>query len=213
MDPPLCQQINKCKWVRETKKLIIPKDKEAVVKELSKAAWYKDEFGGAAKTKQQEEEFADEEFMYDQDADKSVKTIHEVYKGAPNAPTFSVGRPNKIPAAGEDAGDDVSEISAMSKDDLVKLCKSLQIKAAKNPTKGPPRAHHPNPMFRRCLKSPHVTKRKTNLTTMLNRVPPQAVHLAREIAPILVPQRQVERRLPNLEAVKGLCRRLMVNNS
>jgi hypothetical protein len=142
MDPLLCQQINKCKWVTETKKLILPKDKEAAAaKELSKAAWYKDEFGGVGKQKQ-EEEFADEEFMYDQDADKSVKTIHEkkgggtVYKGSPNAPTFSVGRPNEIPA-GEETGDDVSEISALSRDDLVKLCKSLQLKA-KNPTKGSP---------------------------------------------------------------------------
>jgi hypothetical protein len=142
MDPLLCQQINKCKWETSTKKLILPQDKEAAaLKELSKAAWYKDEFGGATR-KQKEEEFADEDFMYDQDAEKSVKTIHEkkgnskVYKGSPDAPTFSVGRPNEIPA-GEEAGDDVSEISAMSRDDLVKLCKSLQIKA-KKPTKGPP---------------------------------------------------------------------------
>lgn len=81
----------------------IPKDKEAAaVKELSNAAWYKDECGGAANLKQQEEEFADEELMYNQDADKSVKTIHEkkggnkVYRGSPNAPTFSVGRPMKF---------------------------------------------------------------------------------------------------------------------
>jgi hypothetical protein len=136
MDPLLCQQINKCKWATETKKLILPKDKEQeAAKVLSEAAWYKDEFGGHmadARKKQQPEEFADEDFMYDHDAEKSINTIHEkkgnkVYKGSPNAPTFSLGRPNEVPAS-EDA-DDISEISALSKDELIKLCKSLQIKS------------------------------------------------------------------------------------
>jgi hypothetical protein len=146
MDPLLCQQINKCKWVTETKKLVLPKDKEqAAAKALSDAAWYKDEFVGHmadARKKQQPEEFADKDFMYDHDAEKSINTIHEkkgkkVYKGSPNAPTFSLGRPNEVPASEE--ADDISEISALSKDELVKLCKSLQIKSkAAKPTKGSP---------------------------------------------------------------------------
>jgi hypothetical protein len=147
MDPLLCQQINKCKWEVATKKLILPKDREqAAAKALSEAAWYKDEFGGHmadSKKKQQPDDFVDEDFMYDHDAEKSINTIHEkkgskkVYKGSPNAPVFSLGRPNEVPAS-EDAND-ISEISALSKDELVKLCKSLQIKnKATKPAKGSP---------------------------------------------------------------------------
>jgi hypothetical protein len=107
--------------VTETKKLVLPKDKEqAAAKALSDAAWYEDEFGGHmtdARKKQQPEEFADKDFMYDHNAEKSINTIHEkkgkkVHKGSPNAPTFSLGRPNEVPAS--DGAHAISEISAIS---------------------------------------------------------------------------------------------------
>lgn len=96
--------------MKETKKLVLPKDREhAAAKALSEAAWYKDEFGGHmadSRKKQQPEEFADKDFMYDHDAEKSIDAIHEkkgkqIYKGSPNAPVFSVGRPNEVPSSEE----------------------------------------------------------------------------------------------------------------
>lgn len=139
-DPLLCQQIRQSKWNAVTKKLILAQDKEAeAAKALTEAAWYKDEFGSHMKEKQRQapEAFADEDFLYDHDGDKSVKTIHskkgsKVYQGSPDAPTFSLGRPQEVNGVGnDDVPDDISAISEMSKEQLVAMCKSLKIAQSK----------------------------------------------------------------------------------
>jgi hypothetical protein len=141
MDPILCQKISRSKWDGDKKKLIEEEDEATkAAKSLAKAAWYKDEFGSHMKDKGRKvmpEEFADENFIYDHDGDKSVKTIHarkgsKVYEGSPDAPTFSLGRPSAVQRQGtDDAPDDISAISEMSKEQLVEMCKSLKLQQSK----------------------------------------------------------------------------------
>lgn len=80
-DPLLCREIPKCKFDMKTWQLQTPQD-ELKKKEqaLQSAAWYRDEFGEHMADKDQKEaaeEFANEEFMYDADSNKSITSVHQ----------------------------------------------------------------------------------------------------------------------------------------
>jgi hypothetical protein len=137
-DALMCQEINRCTWDPKTKKLTTPRDGELEkAKALESAAWYRDEFGGHMQRKDKREaprEFANEEMMYDADADKSVHTVHEkagkpsTYKGSAGAPQIQLGRPKDVEHSNDDDSvSDVSNYSTWSKGDLIELCKKLQL--------------------------------------------------------------------------------------
>jgi hypothetical protein len=137
-DAILCQEINRCTWDPQTKQLTTPRDGDMEkAKAMESAAWYRDEFGDHMKGKDKREaprEFANEEMMYDPDADKSVHTVHEkagkpsTYKGSAGAPTIQLGRPKDVvQGADNESLSDVSNYSTWSKGELIDLCRKLAL--------------------------------------------------------------------------------------
>ena len=84
--------------------------------------------------KEQPAEFANEDFLYDQDAEKSTTTIHtrkgagatkNTYSGSPGAAAFRLGRPSEV--AKDDDASKMSDLSMLSKSDLVDKIKRLEL--------------------------------------------------------------------------------------
>ena len=161
-DPALLHEAGKCTWDAKTCTLTTPRDEERKKeKEIEEMAWYKD-FHGAfmeESPRKGRKAQAAPEYLYDLDGKHSVKTLSgrpsKTYEGSPGAPVFQVGgkarqakqgkseesEPEVIDVEeGEDFPDDLSQLSTMSKDELVKLARDLHRKsklAAKQPGSGP----------------------------------------------------------------------------
>ena len=147
-DSSLFHEATQCTWNSETMELKTPKDAEANKrKAIEEAAWYTDHFGefmsgGDKKGGKAGKTYTAPEYMYDLDGDHSVKTMSggkiktNRYEGSPGAPTFQVGGKARQEEDGKEEGkdevidvdadvDDISHLSEMSKDELLKLSKEL----------------------------------------------------------------------------------------
>ena len=135
VDAAMCQDIQRCSWDSKTFKLTTPGDaaREKAMA-MESAAWYRDEFGDhmVGKKKEAPREFANEEMMYDHDADTAVNTIHEKkganYKGSPGAPTLQVGvKPTEEIGVRKLDDDELSQLSDWDKGALIEHIKKMQL--------------------------------------------------------------------------------------
>ena len=108
VDPALIHEAANCKWVEETKTVVTPEEQEEEEDEkLGQQSWFVDivaqyedlqkkEKGGKSKN------FASAAMLYDLDAEKSIKTMHEKNDGVDNAEEM----------VDDGKGDDVSSLGA-----------------------------------------------------------------------------------------------------
>ena len=131
--PSKLHQMHLCSWDSKSMAISTPDDEEEErLMAIEKASWYKDTFGDILKSagKREHRDYAAPELLYDIDGEQSVKTIHERsgkgYKGTPGAETLDLGsktRDRTVIDVDLDVGDSLSQVSNMSREELIALVK------------------------------------------------------------------------------------------
>ena len=148
IDPQLLHTMNVCKWDKATQVMSTPDDAaEEKDRDIENAAWYKDEFGSHMKDKGRKEKrtYAAPEQLFDLDGAHLVNTIFgnkkgdgnegKGYAGSPGAASINLGNAKKDGLIElDDDSDDMSQLSSMTKDDLIELLRKHKISPLK--TKG-----------------------------------------------------------------------------
>ena len=151
IDPQLLHSMRECKWDKATKVLSTPEDQEKEKdKEIENAAWYKDEFGSHMKDKgrQEKKSYAAPEQLYDLDGTHSVNTIFgknggkenegKGYAGSPGAASINLGKAKTDEVIDvDDDSDDMSQLSTMTKEDLIALLRSAKNSSSKKKGSAP----------------------------------------------------------------------------
>ena len=131
--PSLLHGMHLCSWESKTMTITTPEDEEEErMMAIEKASWYKDTFGDHLKSagKREQKEYVAPEMLYDIDGVNSVNTIHERpgkrYGGTPGAEKLNLGgksRTDDVIDVNSDDDDNMSRVSAMSRDELIALVK------------------------------------------------------------------------------------------
>ena len=152
--PTLVHAIQECTWDSKERSLLTAREaaEDETTRALESAAWYKNEFASDQTNNKNKQAYAAPESLYNLDAKRSVKTIHErnnhKYIQVEGSETLQLGKKKSttttdddsavVEVLGVDDSDTCSEVSALSNLDRDELLALLRERLASDPTGSAP---------------------------------------------------------------------------